>query len=72
MNWDRIEGNWQQLKGDIKAQWGRLTDNQFDVIAGKRAHLADEIQSTYGISKRAAEWQLSGWQFRQNVKDNLR
>ncbi len=72
MNWDRIDGNWQQFKGNVKAQWGRLADNQLDVIAGKRAHLAGEIQLTYGISKHAAEWQLSGWQFRQNVKDNLR
>ena len=36
MNWDRIEGNWKQLKGSVKEQWGKLTDDQLDVIAGMR------------------------------------
>ena len=35
MNWDRIEGNWQQIKGRAKAEWGELTDNDFDVVAGR-------------------------------------
>ena len=43
MNWDRIEGNWKQLKGSVKAQWGRLSDHQhFDVMPGKRENLAGE------------------------------
>ena len=36
MNWDQIEGNWQQFKGKVKQQWGKLTDDELDVIAGKR------------------------------------
>jgi len=36
MNWDRIEGNWKQIKGKAKAQWGKLTDDQLEVIAGRR------------------------------------
>ena len=36
MNWDRIEGNWKQFKGQIKEQWGRFTDDELDVVAGKR------------------------------------
>ena len=35
MNWDRIEGNWKQMKGSIKEKWGKLTDDEFDMIAGK-------------------------------------
>ncbi len=62
MNWDRIEGNWKQLKGNVKEQWGRLTDDQLDVIAGKRDRLAGKIQEMYGISRNAAEKQLSDWQ----------
>ena len=64
MNWDRIEGNWKQFKGNAKEQWGKLTDDQLDVIAGKRDHLAGKIQETYGISKDAAEKQLTDWQDR--------
>jgi uncharacterized protein YjbJ (UPF0337 family) len=40
MNWDRIEGNWKQVKGKAKEQWGKLTDEQLDVIAGKRDQLS--------------------------------
>jgi hypothetical protein len=36
MNWDRIEGNWKQFKGNALQQWGKLTDDQLDVIAGRR------------------------------------
>lgn len=62
MNWDRIEGNWQQFKGTAKQQWGKLTDDQLDVIAGKRDLLAGRIQEAYGVSKDEAEKQLSAWQ----------
>ena len=64
MNWDRIEGNWKQFKGNVKAQWGKLTDDQLDVIAGKRDNLSGKIQETYGISKDETEKQLANWQAR--------
>ena len=64
MNWDRIEGNCKQFKGDIKQKWGKLTDDQLDVIAGKREALSGRIQETYGISKELAEEQLADWQGR--------
>jgi uncharacterized protein YjbJ (UPF0337 family) len=67
MNWDRIEGNWKQFKGNAKEQWGKLTDDQLDVIAGKRDHLVGKIQESYGITKEAAEKQLTEWQDR--IKD---
>ena len=45
MNWDYIEGNWKQAKGKIKEQWGKLTDDELDVIAGKliEINVKDEI-----------------------------
>jgi len=58
MNWDRIEGNWKQVKGKIKEQWGRLTDDDIDVIAGKRDQLVGKIQEQYGISREEAEKQV--------------
>jgi len=58
MNWDIAEGNWKQFKGKVKAQWGKLTDDQLDVIAGKRIELAGKIQEAYGISKDEAERQI--------------
>jgi len=65
MNWDRIEGNWKQFKGTAKAQWGKLTDDQLDVIAGKREHLVGKIQESYGITKEATEKQVNEWVSRQ-------
>jgi uncharacterized protein YjbJ (UPF0337 family) len=65
MNWDRIEGDWKQFKGNIKTRWGKLTDDQLDVIAGQRDVLAGKIQEAYGISKDQAEKELDEWQERQ-------
>src|SRR5947209_18575448 len=64
MNWDRIEGNWKQFTGNIKQQWARLTDDQLDVIAGKRDQLVGKIQETYGITREEAEKQGIAWQTR--------
>ena len=51
MNKDTVEGNWKQLKGKVKEQWGKLTDDDFDVIAGKRDQLLGRIQERHGISR---------------------
>jgi uncharacterized protein YjbJ (UPF0337 family) len=64
MNWDRIEGNWKQFKGNAVQQWGKLTDDQLDVIAGRRDLLLGRIQELYGISKEEVEKQLADWETR--------
>lgn len=69
MNWDIVQGNWQQFKGKVKAQWGKLTDDQLDVIDGKRIELLGRIQETYGIGKDEAEQQLA--QF-EKLNDDVR
>jgi uncharacterized protein YjbJ (UPF0337 family) len=51
MNWDRIEGNWKQVTGKAKVQWGKLTDDDLDVIAGRRDVMAGKIQERYGVAK---------------------
>jgi len=61
MNWDRIEGNWKQFSGKVKQQWGKLTDDDIDVIAGKRDELVGKIQERYGIAKAEAEEQAEKW-----------
>ncbi len=62
MNWNSIEGNWKQLKGNVIEQWGKLTDDDFDVIEGKREQLAGKIQERYGIAKDEAEKQVAKWE----------
>jgi uncharacterized protein YjbJ (UPF0337 family) len=61
MNWDRIQGNWKQLKGRIHEQWGKLTDDDIDIIEGRREQLAGKIQQRYGLAKDEAERQVSDW-----------
>ena len=68
MNWDTVEGNWKQFKGNVKQQWGKLTDDHIDVIAGKREHLAGKIQEAYGVSKDEAEKQIADFEKRQDEK----
>ncbi|WP_373001841.1 CsbD family protein [Marinobacter sp.] len=62
MNKDTIEGNWKELKGRVKEQWGKLTDDRLDEIAGKREQLAGEIQQAYGVTREEAERQLKDFE----------
>jgi uncharacterized protein YjbJ (UPF0337 family) len=58
MNRDWVEGNWKQFKGKVRERWGRLTDDDLDVIAGRREQLVGRIQELYGTSKSEIEREL--------------
>jgi uncharacterized protein YjbJ (UPF0337 family) len=62
MNWDRIEGNWKRVAGRVKEQWGKLTDDDVDIVAGRREQLSGKIQERYGVAKEEAEKQLAEWE----------
>ena len=62
MNWDQIQGNWKQVTGRAKEQWGKLTEDDLDVVAGRRDQLVGKIQERYGVAKNEAEKQLAEWQ----------
>jgi len=64
MNHDIIAGNWKQLKGKIKQQWGELTDDHIEQIDGKRELLAGKIQELYGVSRDEVEKQLRDFEER--------
>lgn len=64
MNEDRIQGNWKQFTGKVKEQWGKLTDDDLDVINGKRDQLLGKLQEREGLARDAAEQQLKDWQRR--------
>lgn len=55
MNDDILQGKWTQLKGKVKQQWGKLTDDDFDAINGKRVELVGKVQSRYGYAREKAE-----------------
>ncbi len=58
MNNDIIAGNWKQLKGKVQQQWGKLTNDDLDLIEGKRTELVGRVQERYGIAKDEAERQV--------------
>lgn len=62
MNWERIEGNWKQVKGKAVEQWGKLTNDDLDVIEGRREQLSGKIQERYGVAKEEAETQVAAWE----------
>ena len=61
MNWDQIKGSWKQVSGKFKEKWGNLTDDDLNVIGGKRDQLEGKIQERYGIQKDAARKQIDEW-----------
>jgi len=61
MNWDRIEGNWKQAKGEVQRQWGKLTDDDLDQIKGNRTKLMGRLQERYGYAKDKAEEEIDSW-----------
>ena len=61
MNWDQIEGKWKQMKGSVKTRWGKLTDDDLDVIGGKRDQLVGRVQERYGIAKDQAQREVDEW-----------
>ena len=62
MNWDLIAGHWKQAVGKAKEQWGDLTSDDLDVVAGRRDMLVGKIQQRYGVLKVEAERQIAAWE----------
>jgi uncharacterized protein YjbJ (UPF0337 family) len=61
MNWTQIEGRWDQWAGQVKSQWGKLTDDDLKNIAGKRQQLVGKLQERYGVLKEEIETQVNAW-----------
>ena len=61
MDWDRIAGNWKQMSGKVKEEWGRLTDNELTRINGDREQLEGILQERYGLAKDKAREDVDNW-----------
>ncbi|MDS9468503.1 CsbD family protein [Paracoccus sp. MBLB3053] len=66
MNWDIVEGKWNQLKGSVKEKWGDLTDDELTEIAGHKDQLSGKLQEKYGWTKEEADRELDDF-FRERV-----
>ncbi|MDE2052207.1 MAG: CsbD family protein, partial [Gammaproteobacteria bacterium] len=66
MNSDRSAGQWKQIKGNIKEQWGKLTDDEISQLEGHREQLAGRLQERYGLAREEAERQAKEFSTRHN------
>jgi uncharacterized protein YjbJ (UPF0337 family) len=60
--WEKFKGSWNQTKGAVKEQWGKLTDDDLLEIEGRRDQLVGKIQARYGITREEAESQVGTWE----------
>jgi len=61
VNWDRVEGNWKQFAGKVREKWGKLTEDDLQVINGHQDQLIGRLQERYGIAKEEAQKQVKHW-----------
>lgn len=59
VNWDVIKGKWNQFKGDARIQWGKLTDDDWDQVAGNKDKLVGKLQERYGWEREEAEQNIN-------------
>jgi len=58
MNDHERSGQWKQIKGKLRAQWGKLTDDELEKGRGNTEYLVGKIQERYGATREEAEKQL--------------
>ena len=61
MNWARVAGEWHQIAGHVKSNWGKLTDDDIKAVDGKREQLVGKLQQLYGILRDDAEGEIDRW-----------
>jgi uncharacterized protein YjbJ (UPF0337 family) len=69
MNWDQVEGKWKELKGSARQQWGKLTDDDIEMIKGKKDELIGRLQQRYGLQREEAQKQADAWREAQREMD---
>ena len=67
MDWDQVRDEWREVKGMVRRQWGRLTDDDLDVIGGRREHLVGILQRRYGQVRVEIERQVGEFERRPMV-----
>lgn len=70
--WDVIKGKWNQFKGNARVEWGKLTDDDWDQIAGNRDKLVGRLQESYGWERHETERKVDEWFSRVGKDDNPR
>jgi uncharacterized protein YjbJ (UPF0337 family) len=61
MNWDRVQGDWKQIKGKVREKWGNLTENDVAALNGQREQLEGVLQERYGYTKDQVKKAVDDW-----------
>jgi uncharacterized protein YjbJ (UPF0337 family) len=61
MDWNQVQGNWKQIRGMAKEKWGKLTDDDLNVIEGRREQLEGKLQQRYGFAKEQIHKDVDDW-----------
>jgi uncharacterized protein YjbJ (UPF0337 family) len=61
MDWNQVEGNWREFKGRVKEKWAKLTDDDLNIINGRREQLEGKIQQRYGLAKDQIRKDIDDW-----------
>lgn len=61
MDWNIVEGKWKELKGQVRKQWGKLTDDELEEIGGKKDILVGKLQQKYGYASDEAHRRVDEW-----------
>jgi uncharacterized protein YjbJ (UPF0337 family) len=72
LNQDIVEGKWKQVKGKVRQQWGKLTDDQLDQISGRAEELAGLLQENYGYSVARAQKEVDDFFNRLDTHEHMR
>jgi len=67
MNADVLAGKWKQVQGEVKKQWGKLTDDDLVIVEGQKDKLVGLVQERYGYAREQAEREVD--QFLQKYSD---
>jgi len=68
LNQPTLKGKWNELKGAVKERWGKLTDDDLDMIEGRRDQLVGKIQQAYGQARHQAEQELEEWERQRGLR----
>jgi hypothetical protein len=66
MNWIAAAAEWKLFRNEVRAHWPRLSGAQLEVVAGTRAHLAEQLRVSYGIARDEAERQICSFEERND------
>jgi uncharacterized protein YjbJ (UPF0337 family) len=71
MNGDQFAGKWRQIRGQIRAKWGQLTDDDLDKVQGNYDMLVGRIQELYGRTREEIEREIEALKIDERVRDRV-